>query len=98
MNNKRRVLGAVAGLMASVVSVGFLGSAHTQTGYQPPVAVETESFGEDSFALGTLSSETGALSRDLWRGASVNSVDYLFDHIPVRFEQPAMLGVMKRAM
>ena len=98
MNNKRRVLRAIASLVASVVSVGFLGSAHAQTGYQPPVAVETESFGEDSFALGTLSSETGALSRDLWRGANVNSVDFLFNQIPVRFDQPAMLGVMKRAM
>ncbi len=97
MNKSKRFWGGA--LLASMMSVSGGAAAQTSQGtYQAPVAVETESFGETSFALGTLSSKTGALPRDLWQGTSVETLDYLLGQVPVRYSEPAMLRVMQRAL
>lgn len=63
-----------------------------------PVAVETFSFGEDSFAIGSLSRAEGALPRDLWRGATAEDVSFLLDNLPRHYADPAWLDVMRRVL
>lgn len=51
---------------------------------------------QGAFGLGTLSPGTGAMSRDLWEGASSATVRDLFWGVPTNFSDPLALEVLRR--
>lgn len=99
-NNYRAKMAAVLMLAgASLIGTALTGAAKAQNSSSPvPVEVETETFGQDSFALGTLSASKGALPRDLWQGASASDVAYLLDNLPTRLDHPAQTESYKRLL
>ncbi|MCI5046180.1 MAG: hypothetical protein MRY59_01665 [Aquisalinus sp.] len=83
-------------LFGSLMDLALWGQAVAQ--YSGPVAVETTSFGEDTFSIGLLSAEEGALPSDLWQGANVEDVSFLLDNAPARFSDPVMAQIFRRAL
>ncbi|MGV6801795.1 MAG: hypothetical protein ACWA5L_07730 [bacterium] len=84
-------------LCALVMGVSPLASG-AMAQYSPPGTIETATFGEDSFALGSLSQNDGALPRSLWQGADAHSVGYLLDHLPEQYTDPAWIDILRRTL
>ncbi|MEM8987456.1 MAG: hypothetical protein AAGC95_12115 [Pseudomonadota bacterium] len=78
---------------AAAASALFAGVAAAQT----PVAVETLG-GADTFSLGLLSQEQGALPPTLWRGGEARVVAYLLERAPARGESPALADLLRRTL
>ncbi len=80
---------------AMLVLFGPLGGAARA---QTPIPVETEDFGLDSFALGSLTKAEGALPRDLWVGANASDVGYLLGTLPTRLDHPIHTQAYQRLL
>ena len=69
-----------------------------QAQYTGPVEVETTTFGNDPFAIGSLSVADGALPTDLWAGASADHVDFLLDRVRSNYDSPASMDILRRTL
>ncbi|WP_306254035.1 hypothetical protein [Parvularcula sp. IMCC14364] len=83
-------------LVTALISLFWWQTAVAQ--YTGPVAVETTSFGEDTFSIGLLTPQDGALPRDLWQGANAEDVGFLLDNIPTGFSDPVAAQIFRRAL
>lgn len=65
-----------------------------------PVAAQIEDATSDqsAFALGTLTPNTGALGRNLWKGTDRKAVSDLLRAVPATYDEPLMLEVLRRVL
>lgn len=85
-----KFIAACASLVAS------FGIAQAQFGSSDQF--ETTSLGQDTFAIGTLTSASGAMSPDLWRGANAEDISTLLELMPTRFADATSADVLRRAL
>lgn len=64
----------------------------------PPEGVETAVLSRDAFSTGTLTSASGALPSDLWRGAQPTTLEFLLEQLPSRPATPAIGEAMRRTL
>lgn len=63
---------------------------------QAMAQVEETRLGADAFALGTLTPASGSLNRNLWAGAERNGVEDMLLGVPVTFDDPLHLELLRR--